>query len=59
MSKVIILGSSNAIPTKDNENTHMVIVGGERVLLVDSVSNPIQRLLQARGGSLAQPTDTE
>ena len=47
MSKVIILGSSNSIPTKDSENTHMVIVGEERMLLVDSVSNPILRLEQA------------
>jgi ribonuclease Z len=47
MPKVIILGSSNAIPTKDNENTHMVIVGEERTLLIDSVSNPILRLEQA------------
>ncbi len=47
MPKVIILGSSNAIPTKDNENTHMVIVGDERTLLIDSVSNPILRLEQA------------
>jgi len=47
MSKVIILGSSNAIPTRDSENTHMVIVGEERTLLIDSVSNPILRLEQA------------
>ena len=47
MSKEIILGSSNAIPTKDSENTHMVIVGDERTLLIDSVSNPILRLEQA------------
>ncbi|CAG0971680.1 Ribonuclease BN [Anaerolineales bacterium] len=47
MPKVIILGSSNAIPTRDNENTHMVIVGEECMLLVDSVSNPILRLEQA------------
>jgi ribonuclease Z len=47
MPKVIILGSSNAIPTMNNENTHMVIVGEERMLLVDSVSSPIQRLEQA------------
>jgi ribonuclease Z len=47
MSKVIILGSSNAIPTRDNENTHMVIVGSDRMVLVDSVSNPILRLEQA------------
>jgi len=47
MPKVIILGSSNAIPTRDHENTHMVIVGQDRMLLVDSVSNPILRLEQA------------
>jgi ribonuclease Z len=47
MPKVIILGSSNAIPTRDSENTHMVVVGNERTLLVDSVSNPILSLEQA------------
>lgn len=33
MPKVIILGSSNAIPTKGSENTHMVLVGKERMVL--------------------------
>ncbi len=47
MPKVIILGSSNAVPTMESENTHMVIVGSERTLLIDSVSNPILRLEQA------------
>lgn len=47
MSKVIILGSSDAIPTKGSENTHLVIVGIERMLLIDSVSNPILRLEEA------------
>ncbi len=47
MPRVIILGSSNAIPTRDSENTHMVVVGQERMLLIDSVSNPILRLEQA------------
>ena len=47
MPKVIILGSSNAVPTMGSENTHMVIVGDERVLLVDSVGNPVLRLEQA------------
>jgi ribonuclease Z len=45
--KVIILGSSNAVPSKDHENTHLVIVGEERMLLVDCVSNPVVRLEQA------------
>jgi ribonuclease Z len=47
MPKVIVLGSSNAIPTQGHENTHLVIVGQERVVLVDCVSNPIFRLAQA------------
>lgn len=47
MAKVIILGASNAIPTKESENTHMVIVGNDRTVLIDSVSNPILRLEQA------------
>ncbi len=47
MSKVIILGSSNAISTLESENTHFVVVGSQRMLLVDSVSNPILRLERA------------
>jgi ribonuclease Z len=47
MSKVIILGASNAIPTKGSENTHMVVVGNERMVLIDTVSGPILRLEQA------------
>ncbi len=47
MPKVIILGSSNAIPSAEHENTHMVVVGRERVVLVDCVSDPILRLEKA------------
>jgi ribonuclease Z len=47
MPKVIILGSSNAIPTTDHENTHMAVVGDERMVMVDCVSNPILRLEKA------------
>lgn len=47
MPKVIILGSSNAVPSVDHENTHLVIVGEERTILVDCVSNPVVRLEQA------------
>ncbi|MFH1185578.1 MAG: MBL fold metallo-hydrolase [Chloroflexota bacterium] len=47
MSKLIILGSSNAIATEGHENTHMVIVGQEKTVLVDCVSSPIVRLEQA------------
>lgn len=47
MTKVIILGASNSIPTLESENTHMVIVGKDRTVLIDSVGNPILRLEQA------------
>ena len=47
MPKVIILGSSNAVPSKDHENTHLVIIGEERTILVDCVSNPVVRLERA------------
>lgn len=46
MAKMIILGSSNAISSKDSENTHMVLVGDERKVMIDCVNNPIQRLTQ-------------
>ncbi len=47
MSKIVILGSSNAVAHKDHENTHLVVVGRERAVLVDCPSNPIQRLERA------------
>lgn len=47
MPKVIILGSSNAVPTRDHENTHLAIIGDERCILVDCVSNPVVRLEEA------------
>lgn len=56
MAKVIILGSSNAVPSKDHENTHLVIIGEKRAILVDCVSNPIIRLEQA-GVDFNQLTD--
>jgi len=45
--KLIILGASNAIPTRESDNAHMVLVGSERVVLVDCASNPVLRLEQA------------
>lgn len=47
MAKLIILGSSNALSSEDSENTHMVLVGEERIVMVDCVNNPIHRLEQA------------
>ena len=47
MTKLIILGSSNAVSSIENENTHMVLKGEKRIVLVDCVSNPNRRLEQA------------
>lgn len=47
MAKLIILGSSNAIPDEHHENTHMALVGDKHIVLIDCVSNPILRLPQA------------
>jgi ribonuclease Z len=47
MPKLIILGSSNAIPSESHENTHMALVGSKHVLLIDCASNPIVRLERA------------
>ena len=47
MTKLIILGSSNAIPDEKHENTHMAIVGNGGTILIDCVNNPVVRLAQA------------
>ncbi len=46
MSKLIILGSSNAIPTSTHDNTHMIAISRERTALIDCASNPVLRLSQ-------------
>lgn len=47
MPKLVILGSSNAVPDEKHENTHLAVLGRERSVLIDCVSNPIVRLGQA------------
>jgi ribonuclease Z len=47
MAKVIILGSSNAIPDENHENSHMALVGEGKLVLIDCVNNPIVRLRKA------------
>ncbi|GAB4415890.1 MAG: MBL fold metallo-hydrolase [Anaerolineales bacterium] len=44
MAKLIILGASNALSSAESENTHMVLVGQERTVLIDCVVNPIHQL---------------
>ena len=47
MAQLIILGSSNAIPTVDHENTHLALITPERRVLIDCGSNPVVRLEKA------------
>ena len=56
MPKLIVLGTANAIPDENHENTHLAIVGEQRQILVDCVGNPVVRLKQA-GIDLNRLTD--
>jgi len=56
MPKLIFLGTANAIPDPQHENTHFAVSFDDRILLVDSASNPVVRLEQA-GLSHEQLTD--
>ena len=47
MAKIVILGSSNAVPDENHENTHLAVVGQKYSVLIDCVSNPIVRIQQA------------
>ncbi len=56
MPKVIILGSSNAIPDENHENSHLAVVSQEGAVLIDCVGTPIVRLAKA-GLSLEDISD--
>jgi ribonuclease Z len=47
MGRVIILGTSSALPDSQREHTHFVIQEGRRVVMVDCACNPVLRLHQA------------
>lgn len=46
MPKLIILGTSDAVPDERHDNTHMLLIGENRRVLVDCASNPVMRLRQ-------------
>lgn len=56
MPKLIILGSSNAVPDEHHENTHMAVVGKVSSFLIDCASTPAIRLNKA-GVQLDDITD--
>jgi ribonuclease Z len=47
MAKLIILGTSNAIPDPSRENTHMAVVGKRGTVLIDCVGTPVVHLGKA------------
>jgi ribonuclease Z len=47
MTKLIFLGTSNAISDENHENTHMVVVAEKRTVLIDCPNNPILRFQHA------------
>lgn len=48
MQRVIILGSASAVPTREQENTHLLVLAGKRTILVDCPGTPVVRI--AEGG---------
>jgi ribonuclease Z len=56
MGKLIVLGSSYAIPDETHDNTHLVLVGRAGLVLVDCASRPVTRLRQ---GGLAHEQLTD
>ena len=47
MEQVIILGSAAAVPTRDQENTHLLILTRKRTILVDCPGNPLVRIAES------------
>lgn len=47
MAHLVILGTANAIPDAEHDNTHLAIVGVGGVVLVDCGGSPMLRLRQA------------
>ena len=43
MARLIFLGTSNALPSSDHENTHMLVVGENRTVLIDCPNTPFLR----------------
>jgi ribonuclease Z len=43
MPKLFFLGTSNAVPDDQHENTHMVLVGNQRIILIDCGNSPLLR----------------
>ncbi len=47
MTKITFLGTANAIPNKQQQNSHLVIETNARYILIDCVGTPVVRLQEA------------
>jgi ribonuclease Z len=47
MEKIVVLGTANAIPGDEHENTHLMVEGGDRTVLIDCSSSPVPHLRKA------------
>ncbi|MBT7819774.1 MAG: MBL fold metallo-hydrolase [Chloroflexi bacterium] len=47
MPKIVVLGTATNVPDLDHENSHMVLVGEERMVLIDGPGSPFLRLQKA------------
>ena len=47
MAKLIILGTSFAIPDENHENTHMALRGAHSTVVIDCATNPVVRFKKA------------
>ncbi len=54
MTKLIFLGTGAAIPDATHENTHLALIGRERLVLIDCVGNPVLRMQNQLGIDLPQ-----
>lgn len=56
MKRFIILGSANAVPKIGQDNTHLLIEGEKKLVLVDCGDNPVVKVTEA-GSSILDITD--
>jgi ribonuclease Z len=47
MPRLVFLGTATNIPDEKHENTHMVLVGDQRMVLIDGPGNPYARMKMA------------
>jgi ribonuclease Z len=50
MGEIVVLGSSNAVPSQNQENTHLLVRTASRSILIDCGNNPLRSLENAGVG---------